>query len=206
MTVSQAFKFHFKCCSILHFAVCQLPCWAFLLCNGEKQRIAVGRLTLGCAVINWSAAPPSGFRAPLSTLVCRSPARLPARTHAIRWSTARPPVTFARMSPVSGTKDDWRCHPPPVPWSRRACGAVPCRTRHGTERPGMRLRMRVGTVGRSVDATPPTEAITSASLCRRRRRRRCRLRRPRRRRRCRHQHRSVDLLRPMVKRSTSLGL
>ena len=25
------FIFHFKCCSILHFAVCQLLCWAFLL-------------------------------------------------------------------------------------------------------------------------------------------------------------------------------
>ena len=31
MTVSQAFIFHFKCYSILHFAVCQLLCWAFLL-------------------------------------------------------------------------------------------------------------------------------------------------------------------------------
>ena len=34
MTVSQAFIFHFKCYSILHFAVCQLVCqllcWAFL--------------------------------------------------------------------------------------------------------------------------------------------------------------------------------
>ena len=29
--VSQAFLFHFKCYSILHFAVCQLPYWAFLL-------------------------------------------------------------------------------------------------------------------------------------------------------------------------------
>ena len=29
------FIFRFKCCSILHFAVCQLLCWAFLLtdCN-----------------------------------------------------------------------------------------------------------------------------------------------------------------------------
>ena len=27
------FIFHFKCCSILHFAVCQLLCWAFMLCN-----------------------------------------------------------------------------------------------------------------------------------------------------------------------------
>ena len=25
------FRFHFKCCSILHFAVCQLLCWAFML-------------------------------------------------------------------------------------------------------------------------------------------------------------------------------
>ena len=25
------FIFHFKCCSILHFAICQLLCWAFLL-------------------------------------------------------------------------------------------------------------------------------------------------------------------------------
>ena len=31
MAVSQAFIFHFKCYSILHFAVCQLLCWAFLL-------------------------------------------------------------------------------------------------------------------------------------------------------------------------------
>ena len=30
MAVSQAFIFHFKCYSILHFAVCQLLCWAFL--------------------------------------------------------------------------------------------------------------------------------------------------------------------------------
>ena len=30
MAVSQAFMFHFKCYSILHFAVCQLLCWAFL--------------------------------------------------------------------------------------------------------------------------------------------------------------------------------
>ena len=30
MTVSQAFIFHFKCYIILHFAVCQLLCWAFL--------------------------------------------------------------------------------------------------------------------------------------------------------------------------------
>ena len=33
MAVSQAFIFHFKCYSILHFAVCQLLCWAFLLNN-----------------------------------------------------------------------------------------------------------------------------------------------------------------------------
>ena len=32
MAVSQAFIFHFKYYSILHFAVCQLLCWAFLLC------------------------------------------------------------------------------------------------------------------------------------------------------------------------------
>ena len=31
MAVSQALIFHFKCYSILHFAVCQLLCWAFLL-------------------------------------------------------------------------------------------------------------------------------------------------------------------------------
>ena len=31
MAVSQAFIFQFKCYSILHFAVCQLLCWAFLL-------------------------------------------------------------------------------------------------------------------------------------------------------------------------------
>ena len=31
MAVSQAFIFHFKCYSILHFAVYQLLCWAFLL-------------------------------------------------------------------------------------------------------------------------------------------------------------------------------
>ena len=31
MAVSQAFIFHFKCYSILHFAVCQFLCWAFLL-------------------------------------------------------------------------------------------------------------------------------------------------------------------------------
>ena len=30
MAVSQAFIFHFKCYSILYFAVCQLLCWAFL--------------------------------------------------------------------------------------------------------------------------------------------------------------------------------
>ena len=40
MAVSQAFIFHFKCYSILHFAVCQLPCWAFLfkllLCYEDK--------------------------------------------------------------------------------------------------------------------------------------------------------------------------
>ena len=30
MVVSQAFICHFKCYSILHFAVCQLQCWAFL--------------------------------------------------------------------------------------------------------------------------------------------------------------------------------
>ena len=32
MAVSQAFIFHFKWYSLLHFAVCQLPCWAFLFC------------------------------------------------------------------------------------------------------------------------------------------------------------------------------
>ena len=31
MSVSQAFIFHFKWYSLLHFAVCQLLCWAFLL-------------------------------------------------------------------------------------------------------------------------------------------------------------------------------
>ena len=31
MAVSQAFIFHFKCYSILRFAVCQLLRWAFLL-------------------------------------------------------------------------------------------------------------------------------------------------------------------------------
>ena len=31
MAVSQAFIFHFKCYSILHFAVCRLLCWAFLV-------------------------------------------------------------------------------------------------------------------------------------------------------------------------------
>ena len=31
MAVSQAFMFHFKCYSILHFADCQFLCWAFLL-------------------------------------------------------------------------------------------------------------------------------------------------------------------------------
>ena len=39
MIVSQAFIFHFKCYSILHFAICQLVCWAFLfngLQDGEK--------------------------------------------------------------------------------------------------------------------------------------------------------------------------
>ena len=30
MAVSQVFIFHFKCYSVLHFAVCQLLCWAFL--------------------------------------------------------------------------------------------------------------------------------------------------------------------------------
>ena len=30
MAVSQAFIFQFKCYSILHFAVCQLLCWAYL--------------------------------------------------------------------------------------------------------------------------------------------------------------------------------
>ena len=30
MTVSEAFIFHFKCYSILYFALCQLLCWAFL--------------------------------------------------------------------------------------------------------------------------------------------------------------------------------
>ena len=31
MAVSRALIFHFKCYSILHFAICQLLCWAFLL-------------------------------------------------------------------------------------------------------------------------------------------------------------------------------
>ena len=31
MAVSQAFIFHFKWYNLLHFAVCQLLCWAFLL-------------------------------------------------------------------------------------------------------------------------------------------------------------------------------
>ena len=31
IAVSQAFIFHFMCYSILHFVVCQLLCWAFLL-------------------------------------------------------------------------------------------------------------------------------------------------------------------------------
>ena len=31
MAVSQAFIINFKCYSLLHFAVCQLICWAFLL-------------------------------------------------------------------------------------------------------------------------------------------------------------------------------
>ena len=31
MAVSQAFIFNFKCYSILHFAVCHLLCWAFML-------------------------------------------------------------------------------------------------------------------------------------------------------------------------------
>ena len=30
MTVSQAFIFQFKCYHILHFAICQLLCWAYL--------------------------------------------------------------------------------------------------------------------------------------------------------------------------------
>ena len=33
MAVSQAFIFHFKCHSILHFAVCQLLCWTVLFLN-----------------------------------------------------------------------------------------------------------------------------------------------------------------------------
>ena len=32
MAVSQAFMFHVNWYSLLHFAVCQLLCWAFLLC------------------------------------------------------------------------------------------------------------------------------------------------------------------------------
>ena len=47
MAVSQAFIFHFKWYSLLHFAVCQLLCWAFLLnrvlnlksdCSFHQQR------------------------------------------------------------------------------------------------------------------------------------------------------------------------
>ena len=34
-----AFIFHFKCYSILHFAVCQLLCWALLFLNQEISRI-----------------------------------------------------------------------------------------------------------------------------------------------------------------------
>ena len=49
MAVSQAFIFHFKCYSILHFAVCQLLCWAFLwylLSNGAIANFVLYDLDL----------------------------------------------------------------------------------------------------------------------------------------------------------------
>ena len=45
MAVSQAFIFHFKWYSLLHFAVCQLLCWTFLLYFwGCGDRIGPGRV------------------------------------------------------------------------------------------------------------------------------------------------------------------
>ena len=49
MAVSQAFIFQFKCYSILHFAVCQLLCWAFLWylpSNGVIAKIVLINLDL----------------------------------------------------------------------------------------------------------------------------------------------------------------
>ena len=44
MTVFQAFIFRFKCYSILHFAVCQLLCWAFLFITCETKKKAMATL------------------------------------------------------------------------------------------------------------------------------------------------------------------
>ena len=45
-SVAQAFIFHFKCYSILHFPVCQHPCLAFLFSNTTTSKMFAEYLKL----------------------------------------------------------------------------------------------------------------------------------------------------------------
>ena len=51
MTVSQAFIFHFKCYSILHFAVCQLLRWPFVYCLLENLRYLLIKVFNFCLTV-----------------------------------------------------------------------------------------------------------------------------------------------------------
>ena len=99
MAVSQAFIFHFKCYSILHFVVCQLLCWAFLFIRRTKlwfvcsSRQVALLLSVSYDVPSWWSSYCTSVRLSALPSVCLSVRHLcPAGRPFVLCPSERPPA------------------------------------------------------------------------------------------------------------------